>query len=79
MEIIAELESERRGLYTGAFGFVTRAGGVKLAMAIRTLCRRGHVAHYFVGGGIVADSDPEREVRETGWKALQVHRALSAR
>lgn len=79
MEIIAELEAERRGLYTGAFGCVTRAGGMKLAMAIRTLCRRGNVAHYFVGGGIVADSDPEREVRETGWKALQVHRALSAR
>jgi anthranilate/para-aminobenzoate synthase component I len=76
MELIAELEAERRGLYTGAFGFVTHAGGMKLGMAIRTLSRRGNVAHYFAGGGIVADSDPEREVQETGWKALQIEKAL---
>jgi anthranilate/para-aminobenzoate synthase component I len=79
MEIIAELESERRGLYTGAFGFVGQDGGLELAMAIRTLQRRGSLAHYFVGGGIVADSDPDREVLETDWKALQIYKTLSTR
>jgi anthranilate synthase component 1/para-aminobenzoate synthetase component 1 len=48
-------------------------------MAIRTLQRRGSLAHYFVGGGIVADSDPDREVLETDWKALQIYKALSTR
>jgi anthranilate/para-aminobenzoate synthase component I len=77
MELIAHLEAERRGLYTGAFGYVDHSGGLQLAMAIRTLSRRGDVAHYPVGGGIVIDSDPAREVQETRWKALQIERALS--
>ncbi len=72
MELIAELESERRGLYTGALGALGYDGGLSLSMAIRTLCRRERSAHYFVGGGIVYDSDPEREVVETRWKAAQL-------
>jgi anthranilate/para-aminobenzoate synthase component I len=72
MEVIAELEAARRGLYTGAYGYVTRGGGMVLGMAIRTLCRRGSEAEYFAGGGIVADSDPLREYEETRWKALQL-------
>lgn len=72
MEIIAELESERRGLYTGGLGFLSHAGEMVLAMAIRTLTLRGERGHYHVGGGIVADSDPAREVEETAWKALQL-------
>lgn len=72
MEVIAELEPERRGLYTGAFGALRHDGGLVLAMAIRTLTvREGH-GHYFAGGGIVADSDPAREVHETHWKAVQL-------
>jgi anthranilate/para-aminobenzoate synthase component I len=43
-----------------------------LAMAIRTLTVRRGEGHYFTGGGIVADSDPEREVEETVWKAQQL-------
>lgn len=78
MELIAELERARRGLYTGAFGCLTQDGGLELAMAIRTLCRRGEVGHYHVGGGIVADSDPEREVEETTWKAAQLLGLLSS-
>ena len=70
--MIAELEADRRGLYTGAYGYVTHAGGMVLGMAIRTLCRRGVDAEYFAGGGIVADSDPLREYEETRWKALQL-------
>jgi anthranilate/para-aminobenzoate synthase component I len=76
MEVIAELESERRGLYTGAVGSLGYDGTLRLAMAIRTLTRRGGVAHYFAGGGIVADSVVEREVTETRWKAAQLERLL---
>lgn len=76
MEVIAELESCRRGLYTGAFGFVRHDGGLRLAMAIRTLTAKNGIGHYGVGGGIVADSDPDREVTETRWKAVQVQRLL---
>jgi anthranilate/para-aminobenzoate synthase component I len=72
MEVIANLEAARRGLYTGAFGLLTHQGELQLAMAIRTLCVQDGVGHYFAGGGIVADSDPEREVQETAWKALQL-------
>lgn len=72
MEIIAELEPHRRGLYTGAYGTLGQDGGLRLAMAIRVLCIHGGHAQYFAGGGIVADSDPEREVEETLWKARQV-------
>jgi anthranilate/para-aminobenzoate synthase component I len=69
MDLIAELEAERRGLYTGAFGYLAHDGSLELGMAIRTLTVRDGEGHYFAGGGIVADSDPEREVQETLWKA----------
>jgi len=69
MDVIAELESERRGLYTGAFGYLGHDGTLELGMVIRTLTVRDGQGHYFAGGGIVADSDPAREVQETLWKA----------
>jgi anthranilate/para-aminobenzoate synthase component I len=72
MEIIAQLEAERRGLYTGGLGFLNHRGELTLAMAIRTLTVKDGVGHYFAGGGIVADSQPELEVRETLWKARQL-------
>jgi anthranilate/para-aminobenzoate synthase component I len=76
MEVIARLEPWRRGLYTGAFGYVGRGGELQLAMAIRTIQLEGsgheQRASYFAGGGIVADSVPEREVEETRWKAAQL-------
>src|SRR4030095_13150262 len=62
MEVIAELEAERRGLYTGAVGYISHSGEVRLAMAIRTLTVKNGLGYWFVGGGIVAGSDPEREV-----------------
>ena len=76
MEVIAQLEAYRRGLYTGAFGVLFRDGGLELAMAIRTLELRGGRGRYFAGGGIVADSDPDREVEETYWKARQLSAVL---
>jgi anthranilate/para-aminobenzoate synthase component I len=73
MELIASLESERRGLYTGAYGWLGHDGSLRLAMAIRTLVAGNQdVGHYFAGGGIVADSIPEQEVEETHWKSLQI-------
>jgi len=81
MEVIARLEPWRRGAYTGAFGYVGRDGSMVLAMVLRTLELQGTTgvhAHrracYFAGGGIVADSDPERELQETRWKAVQLSR-----
>ncbi len=78
MELIAITETERRGLYTGAIGAVGHDGSLRLSMAIRTLTVRDGVAHYFAGGGIVADSDPDAEVLETLWKARQLARLVPA-
>jgi anthranilate/para-aminobenzoate synthase component I len=75
MEVIAALEPRRRGLYTGAIGHVAHDGSLTMSMAIRTAVLRGDEGEYWTGGGIVADSDPEREVEETRWKALQLQRA----
>jgi anthranilate/para-aminobenzoate synthase component I len=75
MEVIAALEPARRGLYTGAIGFIAHDGSVTLAMAIRTAVLRGDEGEYWTGGGIVADSDPSREVEETRWKAVQILQA----
>jgi anthranilate/para-aminobenzoate synthase component I len=78
MEVIASLESARRGLYTGALGYLAHDGSLRLSMAIRTLVARDSVGHYFSGGGIVLGSDPSREVEETRWKAAQLLRLLAA-
>lgn len=73
MELIATLESERRGLYTGAYGWLGHDGSLRLAMAIRTLVANHlNEGHFFAGGGIVADSSPQQEVEETRWKSLQI-------
>jgi anthranilate/para-aminobenzoate synthase component I len=77
MEVIRALEPHRRGLYTGALGFVAHDGAITLAMAIRTLTLRGDEGEYFAGGGIVEGSDPDREVEETRWKAVQLTRMLA--
>jgi anthranilate/para-aminobenzoate synthase component I len=74
MEVIRSLEPRRRGLYTGALGYVARDGSVALAMAIRVVTLRDHEGEYWTGGGIVIDSDPAREVEETRWKAAQLAR-----
>lgn len=64
MEIIDELERNRRSLYTGAIGYFGR-GTSAFNIAIRTLLVEGDRVSYQVGGGIVADSVPESEYRET--------------
>jgi para-aminobenzoate synthetase component 1 len=74
MEIIDELERNRRSLYTGAIGYLSRGGSSGFNIAIRTILVEGDRASYQVGGGIVADSDPEAEYEET----LAKGRALRA-
>lgn len=69
MEIIAELEEAERGIYTGGIGWIDYSGEADVAMAIRTaVCKDGYL-YLSVGGGIVADSDPEEEYKETLLKA----------
>lgn len=68
-EIIAELETLPRGLYTGLIGYFGLNGESQFNIAIRTLIREGDLAHYHVGSGIVADSIPALEYEETLQKA----------
>jgi anthranilate/para-aminobenzoate synthase component I len=69
MQIIDELEPVRRGIYTGATGWLGAAGDLDLAVAIRTATIASGTLSLFVGGGIVADSDPATEWEETEIKA----------
>lgn len=71
-EIIAELEREPRGLYTGAIGWLGFNGESRFSIAIRTVVIEQDVAHFHVGAGIVADSIPEREWDETLDKAAGI-------
>jgi anthranilate/para-aminobenzoate synthase component I len=77
MEIIDELETVRRGPYTGSFGWIA-ARRLDLNIVIRTLVRKGDRLFLQAGGGIVADSVPVREYRETLHKAAGMLRAVSA-
>ena len=76
MQIIDELEPEPRGPYCGAIGYVDADGSAEFSVAIRTMTIRAGVARVSVGGGIVADSDPADEHRETIVKARAMLRAL---
>jgi anthranilate synthase component 1 len=69
MEIIDELEPARRGLYGGALGYIDLRGNLDFCIAIRTLLFQGSRVTLQAGGGIVADSDPVCEQRETEAKA----------
>jgi anthranilate/para-aminobenzoate synthase component I len=77
VEIVDELETVRRGPYTGSFGWIA-ARTLDLNIVIRTLVRVGDRLFLQVGGGIVADSVPEREFKETLHKAAGMLRAVSA-
>jgi anthranilate synthase component I len=69
MEIIAELEPDRRGVYAGAVGYFDFSGNLDTAIAIRTMVVKDGVAQIQAGGGIVADSEPELEYQESLNKA----------
>ena len=78
MEIIAELEPTVRGPYTGALGYWSLSGAMDTSIVIRTFVVTGDRAYFHAGGGIVADSDPEAEYRETLDKADALRRALAS-
>jgi len=78
MEIIAELEPTRRTAYTGAIGWLGFDGAMDSSIAIRTFIVKDRIAYFQVGGGIVVDSDPEREYAETLAKAEGMVMALGA-
>jgi anthranilate synthase component 1 len=76
MEIIDELENERRGIYAGALGYFDYSGNMDMAIAIRTLIKRGKEVYIQAGAGIVADSEPSAEYEETLSKARALLRAV---
>ena len=77
MQVIAELERGGRGAYTGAMGWLNRDGDLDLNILIRSAELEGALARFRTGAGIVADSDPARELDETRAKARGMLRALS--
>jgi anthranilate synthase component 1 len=78
MQIIAELEGEGRGAYTGSLGWLGTDGDADFNILIRTLTMRGDQIELRAGAGIVADSIPERELEETRAKALGMLRAFES-
>lgn len=77
MEIIERLEPTRRALYGGVVGYLDFAGDLDVAIAIRTALLRGGRAYVQAGGGIVADSEPAAEYRESRNKAAAVLKAVA--
>ncbi len=77
-EIISELEPTARGAYCGSLGFIGADGRAELNLLIRTITAGGGWWRFSVGGGIVAQSDPERELQETFDKAAGLLAAIDA-
>jgi anthranilate synthase component 1 len=76
MEIIDELENVRRGPYAGCVGYFSFSGNLDSCITIRTIVVKGSSAYIQAGAGIVADSRPEREYRETMNKAKALVQAI---
>jgi len=76
MEIIDELEPVKRGFYGGAIGYLSYSGDLDTCIHIRTVVVKDGVAYVQAGGGVVADSDPAYEYRETAAKAEAVFDAM---
>ena len=75
MEIIDELEPEKRGVYAGAIGYFSANGSMDTCIALRTAVVKDGIMHVQAGGGIVADSDPDAEFQESCNKAMALIRA----
>ena len=76
MQIIAELEPEKRGPYAGAAGYFSFSGNMDMAISIRTMVMTRGIAYTQAGCGIVYDSVPEHEYQETLNKAQALFRAV---
>jgi para-aminobenzoate synthetase component 1 len=77
MEIIEELEPTRRKIYTGSLGYIGFNGETDLNIVIRTMVIADGKVYFQAGGGIVADSDPEKEYEETLHKVSALFSALN--
>ena len=77
MEVIAELELDKRGPYAGTVGYFSFSGNMDTAITIRTVVLKNGTAYIQAGGGIVADSVQENEFQETKSKAAAVLQAIS--
>jgi anthranilate synthase component 1 len=77
MEIIGELEPVKRGVYAGAVGYLGWSGNMDTAIAIRTAVIKDGTLYIQAGAGIVADSVPALEWKETMNKARAVFRAVA--
>lgn len=78
-EIIDELESEPRGIYGGALGYIDFSGNMDTCIAIRMAVKKGGKVYVQAGGGIVADSQPDLEYEESANKARAVMEAIAYR
>lgn len=76
IEIIEELEDKKRGIYGGAVGYFSYGGDMDMCIAIRTLVLRDKIAYLQSGGGVVYDSDSEKEFEETQNKLMALKEAL---
>lgn len=76
MEIIEEMEPEKRGCYGGAVGYFSFTGNMDMCIAIRTILIKDGMLNLQAGGGVVADSKPEREYQETVNKAKALMKAV---
>lgn len=72
VSLLAEIESEPRGIYAGAWGWFRPDGSMELAMTIRSAVFRGREISVGVGGGITWSSDPDQEIAEVGHKAKRL-------
>ncbi len=75
MEIIEEMEKERRGIYAGAVGYISANGSMDTCIVLRTALVKDGTMYVQAGGGVVADSDPEAEYQETVNKSRALFRA----
>lgn len=78
MQLIDELEPVSRGIYGGTVGYLDFAGDLDMAIAIRTAVMKDGLAHVQAGGGVVADSIPTMEHRESLSKAAAAQRAVAS-
>jgi para-aminobenzoate synthetase len=76
MQVIADVETTPRGVYSGALGWISGDGRADLGVVIRTLVAHDGVYTYGTGGGITVRSDAQSEYDETTWKAARLLRAL---
>ena len=77
MEIIDELEPEKRGIYGGGVGYFSAGGDMDMCIALRTAIVKDRKLYIQAGGGVVYDSDPEAEFMETVHKSKAIRRAAA--